>query len=217
MRATAPGRGMDPVRRVAKPVTFVLCLLPALAMVLDAATGHLAVNPIQELINRTGLWAVRLLLVTLAVTPLRRLPRMGWLIRLRRMLGLYAFFYALAHLLVYLVLNQGLVPALILADLGRPYILAGYAAVALLIPLAVTSTDGMMRRLGRRWKRLHRLVYPAAILAVAHYLMLVKLDLRPPLTYAGLLALLLGWRLVRYAARRLRRHRAQQAGQRSPG
>lgn len=204
MPATRARKRLDRVRYVAKPLVFVLCLLPALAMLLDAAGGHLGANPIQALIDRSGLWAVRLLLITLAVTPLRRLPRLGWLIRLRRMLGLYAFFYASLHLLVYLVLDQGLMPGLILTDLGRPYILVGYAAVALLIPLAVTSTDGMMRRLGRRWKQLHRLVYVVAVLAVAHYLMLVKLDLRSPLMYAALLAALLGYRAVRYGVRRAR-------------
>lgn len=200
-------RGPAWVGRYAKPAVFLLCLVPFVLMLWDGARGGLGANPIQELIDRTGLWGLRLLLITLAVTPLRRLPGLGWLIRLRRMLGLYAFFYALLHLAVYLVLNQGLIPALIIADLGRPYILVGYAALALQLPLAATSTDGMMRRLGRRWKRLHTLVYPAAVLAVLHYFILVKIYRLPPLAYAGVLAVLLGYRFVRwYASRRAIRY-----------
>lgn len=199
----ARSESSDWVSRFAKPAVFALCLVPFAWMLWDGVRGGLGANPIQELINRTGLWALRLLLITLAVTPIRRLPRLGWLIRLRRMLGLYAFFYTVLHLVVYLALNQGFIPALIIADLGRPYILVGYAALALQIPLAATSTDGMMRRLGRRWKRLHTLVYPAAVLAVLHYLILVKIYRQPPLVYAALLGALLGYRLVRRYVRRV--------------
>lgn len=213
-------RHRDWVRWALKPLVFALCALPLLGMVWDTTHGGLGANPIQALINRTGLWSVRLLLITLAVTPLRRLTGTAWPVRLRRMLGLYAFFYAMLHLLVYLALDQALMPALILTDLSRPYILVGYAAVALLIPLAVTSTDGMMRRMGARWKRLHRLVYPAAVLAVLHYLMLTKIALRPPETYAVLLALLLGYRVVyrlhRRYGRRVRRGGGRASVEESP-
>jgi len=195
-------RRRDWVRWGLKPLTFLLCSLPLLAMAWDGTHGGLGANPIQELINRTGLWAVRLLLVTLAITPLRHLIGRGWPIRLRRMMGVFAFVYALLHLVVYLALDQSFIPALILTDATRPYIIVGYVALALLIPLAVTSTDGMMRRMGARWKQLHRLVYPATVLAVLHYLMLTKIVLRPPETYAALLAILLGYRLLRWLYRR---------------
>lgn len=207
-----PTTRRDWVRWVLKPLVFILCTLPALAMAWDAIHGGLGANPIQALINRTGLWAVRLLLITLAITPLRHLIGQSWPVRLRRTLGLFAFFYAVLHLLVYLVLDQTLIPALILTDVSRPYILVGYAALALLIPLAATSTNSMMRRMGPRWKQLHRLVYAAAILAVLHYLMLTKIALRPPETYALLLAVLLGYRFVRWLYRqyvRRARSRAQ--------
>jgi len=205
----------DWISRIAKPLVFTLCALPLLAMVWDGTHGGLGANPIQELINRTGLWAVRLLLITLAVTPLRHWIGQAWPVRLRRMLGVFAFVYALLHLLVYLTLDQAFIPALILTDATRPYILVGYAALALLIPLAVTSTDGMMRRLGARWKRLHRLVYPAAVLAVLHYLMLTKIVLRPPETYAVLLGLLLGYRLLRWLSRRCGRRARSDTGRAS--
>jgi len=177
-----------------KPLLFLLLMLPAAALtVID-----LGANPVESITHWTGDWALRLLLATLAITPLRRLT--GWpeLIRLRRMLGLYAFFYASLHAMTYFVLDRELRLSGLWQDvLERPYITIGFAVLVLLIPLAVTSTDAMMRRLGRNWRRLHRLVYPAAAGAVVHYLWLVKADLLEPLIYGGLLIVLLLARLPR--------------------
>lgn len=178
-----------------KALLFVLCLLPLAASLWQALSGQ-AVNPVETLTRDSGSWALNLLLAGLAITPLRRLGAPGWLLRLRRMLGLYAFFYASVHLLIYLWLDQLFDWAAIGHDIiKRPFITVGMAAFALLLPLAITSTDGWLRRLKRRWGQLHRLVYPLAILAVIHYLWLVKRDLTEPLLYAAVLAVLLGLRL----------------------
>jgi methionine sulfoxide reductase heme-binding subunit len=182
---------------VLKPGVFVLCCLPLANGIWDGYTGGLGVNPVEAITHRTGDWALRLLLATLAVTPMRHLT--GWqpLGRVRRMLGLFAFFYACLHMLVYFVLDAGLSLAWLLDDvLKRPYVTAGFTAFCLLLPLALTSTDAMVRRLGgRRWRSLHRLVYPAAGAAVLHFLWLVKADLSEPLLYLAILAVLLALRL----------------------
>jgi len=200
IRAPRPRTGREhPLwERAIKPTMFVASLLPLAWLVAALFTGGLGANPIEALIRALGDWALRFLLLGLAVTPLRRLRRLSVLARLRRMLGLYAFFYALLHLLGYVVLDQFFDWAAIGADiLKRPYITIGITAFALLLPLAATSTDASIRRLGgRRWRRLHRLVYPAAILAVVHFYLLVKADIRQPLLYGALLALLLAARLV---------------------
>ncbi|MHB1528733.1 MAG: protein-methionine-sulfoxide reductase heme-binding subunit MsrQ [Acidiferrobacteraceae bacterium] len=168
-----------------------------------ALTGTLGANPISDLTNRTGLWSLRLLLATLAVTPLRRLSGWVWLMPARRLLGLFAFFYGLLHFAVYLALNQTFSPTLILGDLSRPFIIAGYLSFALMVPLAATSTVRAMRALGPRWQLLHRLVYAVAILAVLHYLLLVKIDFQPPEAYGALLTLLLSYRLAMSLRRRI--------------
>ena len=190
------------LRWLAKPVLFLACLTPALRLLWLAVQDGLGANPVETLTHGTGDWALRLLLLTLAVTPLRRLS--GWvaLLRFRRMLGLFAFFYACLHFLIWLLLDHTLILELILDDLTkRPYVILGFSALVLMIPLALTSTRAMMRRLGRRWQRLHRLVYPVGILAVAHYLWLVKADYREPLLYGGVLVLLLGLRVpIRFSA-----------------
>jgi sulfoxide reductase heme-binding subunit YedZ len=158
-----------------------------------------------------GKWGLRLLLVTLAVTPLRVSLRVPLLAGLRRMLGLFAFTYLALHFLTWLLLDRWLDLGAVLEDVvKRPYITVGLTALLLLLPLAVTSTAGWMRRLGRRWQRLHRLVYPAAILGCVHYWWQVKADLREPLLYAALLLFLLGWRVHRARA-------AARAPARSPG
>lgn len=178
-----------------KALLFVLCLLPLAVSLWQALSGQ-AVNPVETLTRDSGSWALNLLLAGLAITPLRRLGAPGWLLRLRRMLGLYAFFYASIHLLIYLWLDQLFDwPAIVHDIIKRPFITVGMAAFALLLPLAITSTDGWLRRLKRRWGQLHRLVYPLAVLAVVHYLWLVKRDLTEPLLYAAVLAVLLGLRL----------------------
>lgn len=179
-----------------KPALFVVCLVPAGMLLWDAFTSGLGANPIEEITHRTGDWTLRLLLVTLAITPLRRLTGFTALLRLRRMLGLFAFFYASLHFLTWLVLDQFFDWQSIVADIAkRPYITVGFTAFVLLIPLAVTSTNAMMRRLGRNWARLHRLVYLIGILGVIHYWWLVKADILEPAIYGSILALLLASRL----------------------
>jgi sulfoxide reductase heme-binding subunit YedZ len=163
----------------------------------------LGAEPVTAIEHELGLWALRLLLVTLAITPLRVLSGQAVLLRFRRMLGLYAFAYASLHLAAYLVLDLRGYWAQIFEEIAkRPYITVGFAAWLLLVPLAVTSTRGSMRRLGRRWGQLHRAIYAIAVLAVLHFWWIVKSDLREPALYAGILALLLGWRLWRWIARR---------------
>jgi sulfoxide reductase heme-binding subunit YedZ len=170
-------------------------LLPAAALALGLATDRLGADPIETLTHETGAWALRLLLATLAVTPLRRLG-LPVVLPYRRSLGLLAFFYASLHLATYAGLDLALDFANLFEDVAeRPYVTAGFTAFCLLVPLAVTSTRGWMRRLGRRWTRLHRLVYVAAVLAVVHFLWGVKADVREPLVYAGILALLLAARI----------------------
>ena len=181
----------------AKAAAHALALLPLAWMVHDASTDALGADPIAALTHRTGDWALRLLLACLAMTPLRRLLGRPWPIRFRRLLGLYAFFYASLHLSVYVVLDLAGYWAQVFEDLAkRPFITVGFTAWLLLVPLALTSTRGWMRRLGRRWGQLHRAVYVAAALGVLHYFWLVKADLREPLLYAGVLVVLLGVRVV---------------------
>lgn len=185
------------IRWVAKPVVFVLCLVPLAWLVWDGVTNNLGANPVETVRRFTGDWTLRLLLIALTVTPLRRLT--GWyvVIRLRRMLGLFAFFYACLHFVSYIWLDQFFMWDAIIEDIvDRPYITVGVASFLLLIPLAVTSTNGMVRRLGgRRWQRLHQLVYVIAVLGVIHFLWLVKSDISEPVIYGAILALLLGFRL----------------------
>lgn len=189
------------MRRYLKPALFLACALP-LAWLLARASGlaglGLGANPIDELQDRLGEWGLRLLLATLCVTPLAVTLRKPWLMGLRRMLGLYAFTYLVLHFLTWLVLDQWFDLRAIAADIvKRPYITVGFVAFALLVPLAATSTAGWMRRLGRRWHTLHRLVYPAAILGVTHFWWQVKADWREPAIHALVLAVLLAWRIRR--------------------
>lgn len=183
-------------QRGLKALVFIACLIPLGLLVWNGYNDNLGANPIEAITHGTGDWALRLLLVTLAVTPLRRVFGWTWPLRLRRMLGLFAFFYATLHLFTYLWLDQFFQWGEILHDVvKRPFITVGFLAYLILVPLAVTSTNRMMRRLGRNWQRLHRSVYAAAVLAVLHFIWLVKADLREPLIYAAVLALLLGVRL----------------------
>ena len=185
---------LSTVRFVGKPVVFLLCLLPALLVVTDAfeLTGRLGANPIEEILDRFGNWGLRMIMITLAVTPLRRMTGWSWLARFRRMLGLFAFFYVLMHFLTWLVLDQGILLAAILEDIvERPFITIGFAAVLLLTALAATSTNAMRRRLGRRWQMLHNAVYLIAALGVWHYWWQVKKDITEPLIYALILGVLL--------------------------
>ena len=166
-------------------------------------TGNdaLGADPVAEIEHRLGLWALRLLMATLAITPLRQLTGQAVLVRFRRMLGLYAFFYACLHLSAYLVLDLRGYWTLIFEEIAkRPYITVGFSAWLLLLPLAVTSTKGWIKRLGRNWARLHKLVYAAGVLAVLHFWWLVKSDIREPALYAGILASLLGWRAWKWSS-----------------
>lgn len=187
-----------PMRRL-KAVVFAACLLPLGLLVWRGLSGGLTANPIEFVTHRTGDWALRLLLITLAVTPLRRLTGWNDLVRLRRLLGLFAFFYASLHVATYVVLDHFFAFDSMLEDLTeRRFVTAGFTGFVLMIPLALTSTQAMVRRLGgRRWRALHRLVYVSACAGVVHYAWLVKADLRAPLLYGALLALLLGFRVSR--------------------
>lgn len=185
------------LRWVAKPLVFLACLLPFGLLLNGALAGDLGANPLERVTDVTGQWGLRLLLITLAVTPLRRLTGWTWLQRFRRMLGLFAFFYVSLHLLTWILLDQEFDWARMLQDIAeRPYITVGFLAWLLLVPLAVTSTRGMMRRLGRQWARLHRLIYPVSALGVLHHAWQVKADLLEPAIYALILVLLLAarWR-----------------------
>lgn len=193
------------VVKVLKAVVFLLALVPFVTLLQGAFTDTLGANPIEALQLDTGHWALRFLLLTLAVTPVRRVTGWSALVGWRRMLGLFAFFYATLHFIVYAVLDQALDLGAVVADVAEhPYVTIGFAAWLLLVPLAVTSTKGWIRRLGSaRWVALHRLVYVCAMGGAVHYLWAVKKDVREPLVYLGILAILLGWRLV--ASRLLRK------------
>lgn len=181
-----------------KVVVFVLALLPLCRLIFGGFNDALGANPIEKITHNTGYWTLTFLLITLSATPLRRLSGWQWLVRLRRMLGLFAFFYGCLHFLTYLVLDQFFDWESILKDiLKRPYITVGFPAFLLMIPLALTSTDAMIRRLGgKQWRLLHRLIYLSAIGGVVHYWWLVKKDLSNPIIFAAVLALLLGLRLL---------------------
>jgi sulfoxide reductase heme-binding subunit YedZ len=177
---------------VGRAAIWVLALIPAGLIVVDFLRGRLGANPIEEVLHRLGWWALVILLISLALTPLRRV--IGWnrIIRYRRLIGLFAFAYATAHFLAYIVLDQWFAWGYIVEDIAkRPFILAGFSAWLLLLPLAVTSTTGWIRRLGRRWGRLHRLVYAAAALGTLHFFWRVKADTGEPIVFVLFLALLL--------------------------
>jgi sulfoxide reductase heme-binding subunit YedZ len=196
--------------RKAKPIVWLLCLAPLAWLVFRAASGRLSANPIDDITDFTGQWSLRLLLVSLSVTPVRRLTGWNGIVQWRRLLELFAFFYVCLHLCTYVVLDQFFDPASILGDIAkRRYITVGMAGFLILLPLAVTSTTGWIRRLGRRWQRLHRFVYLAAVCGVVHLLWIVKGDdLREPALYGSILAVLMAVRtyywLPMHAARRTR-------------
>lgn len=184
---------------------FLLCLLPLVRLAVGVYEDSLGANPIEFITRDLGTWALNFLLITLTITPLRKATGWHWLLRLRRMLGLYAFFYALLHLSSYLWLDQFFDWSEILKDIiKRPFITVGMLTFFLLVPLALTSNNVAIRRLGgKRWQRLHQLIYPLTICAVLHYWWLIKLDVMLPGIYAGLLAALLmvrmrdGWQKLR--------------------
>ena len=200
------------IRWVVKPVAFAASLAPAGWLTWAALTGNLSVNPLSDLTNETGVWTLRFLCVTLAITPLRYISGWNWLIKFRRMAGLYAFFYGTLHFLTYVIADRfagldfpdGMLAWSTAVNLGksvvadvykRPFITVGFTAFSLMVPLAITSTTGWIRRLGgKRWQALHRLVYVSASAGALHYWWLVKADVRRPLIYAAVVALLLGFR-----------------------
>jgi len=184
--------------RYFKPVIFLACLAPLASLAWRAFHAELGANPIEAITHSTGTCTLVFLLITLSVTPLRKLTRQYWLIDLRRMFGLFAFFYGCLHLTTYVWLDKFFDVHEMLADIAkRRFITAGLAGFVLMIPLALTSTTGWIRRLGgKRWQALHRLIYLSAAAGVIHYIWLVKADLRSPLRYAFVLLVLLGYRIV---------------------
>lgn len=200
-------------KRVLKPAVFLAGLGPAAWLVYAALTGNLSVNPLEDITHETGLWAIRFICVTLAVTPLRRISGWNDVIRFRRMLGLFAFFYGTLHFLIYIIADRfaaldfpdGIVAWSTVRNLAasvgediykRPFITIGFTAFVCMVPLALTSTAGMIRRLGgRRWRALHRLIYVTGVAAVVHYWWLVKADVTDPRFYAIIVAVLLGIRV----------------------
>ncbi|HUL43656.1 MAG TPA: protein-methionine-sulfoxide reductase heme-binding subunit MsrQ [Bacteroidota bacterium] len=194
-------------RKYLKPILFVLSLFPLFLLGWDAYTGSLSANPISDITHATGDWTLRFLLITLAVTPIRKITGWSEAIHYRRMFGLLAFFYGFLHLMTYVWLDQFFDWGSMLHDVGkRRFIFAGLTAFVLLIPLAVTSTKRMVRWLGgKRWQLLHRLIYLSAISGVVHYFWLVKADLHLPIRYGIILALLLGFRLWMVIRKRMTR------------
>src|SRR5437762_720537 len=210
------------IRWVAKPLAFAAALLPVADLIWAALHGGLGANPLEKITHATGDWTLRFIVMTLAITPVRRLTGRNWLIRFRRMIGLFAFFYGSLHFLIYVIADRfagldfpdGIVAVRTLRDLAvsvahdiakRPFITVGFTGWLMMVPLALTSTAGMIRRLGgRRWNLLHRLVYVSAVAGVVHYWWLVKADVRRPQTYALVVGTLLlfriGWARWRAAA-----------------
>jgi sulfoxide reductase heme-binding subunit YedZ len=205
--------GTQLVRRVLKPVVFLGCLAPFLWLAYNTVWGSLGVNPVETITNETGIWTLRLLVATIAITPIRWVTGWNPIINFRRMIGLFAFFYATVHFLIYFVLDRSLMLDGLWEDIVlRPYITVGFAAFVLMIPLALTSTRGWIRRMGgRRWNLLHKLVYASAVLGALHYVWKVKLDVTNPMIYAAIVVVLLVWRVVRAFGRRDALPRASRA------
>jgi sulfoxide reductase heme-binding subunit YedZ len=197
-RATAPAAKGFTLPQVPKILVYIVGFIPAVWLFYAGITDQLGADPMRYLEQALGLWALRFLIATLAITPLRQLLNIN-LLRYRRAIGLLAFYYAALHLTTYLVLDQGLDMSAIVADIiKRPYITIGMATFVLLVPLAVTSNNASIRRMGgQAWARLHKLVYAAAVGAVLHYILVVKSWPTEPLVYAAIVAVLLGYRLVR--------------------
>jgi methionine sulfoxide reductase heme-binding subunit len=189
--------------KLLKPTVFIACLLPFAWLVYATVTNTLGPDPAEGIMHVTGEWSLRILLLTLAISPLRKFTGWRWPMTVRRMLGLYAFFYASVHLATFGHFCVGWTGAILLEELiERPYITVGSLALLLMLPLAVTSTRKMQRRLGRNWRKLHSAVYPAAMLACLHLLWQARSDLGEPILYSVLLFMLLLWRLPVYSARR---------------
>ena len=185
------------VSLIIKPVLFLLCLMPLVILLIAAINDNLGTNPVETLTHETGQWALRFLLIGLAVTPLRRLLKIAWLIKLRRMLGLFAFFYASLHFITYLWLDQFFDWYEIIIDIPkRPFITIGFVSLVLLLPLVLTSTSAMQRRLGKKWLALHKLVYVIPVLVLIHFVWSLKADYSEPLSYALVFVFLLLMRFI---------------------
>jgi sulfoxide reductase heme-binding subunit YedZ len=185
------------MRKAAKVLVFLACLAPFAWLVTRALTGRLGINPVEDLELTTGIWALRFLIFTLLVTPVRRITGWNRVIQFRRMLGLFTFFYASVHFAIYIGIDQFFAFRFIVKDVvKRPFITMGFTAFVLMIPLAITSTKGWIRRLGRRWVVLHRLIYVSAVCAAIHYLWKVKVMIGSPVYYAIVIGVLLAFRLI---------------------
>ena len=181
----------------AKVLVFISCLAPLVWLLTRTLTGRLGINPVEDLELTTGTWSLRFLVITLAVTPVRRITGWNRVIQYRRMFGLFTFFYVCVHFAIYIGIDQFFAIGAILKDVAkRPFITMGFTAFVLMIPLALTSTKGWIRRLGRRWQVLHRLIYISAVCAAIHYLWKVKVMIGSPVYYAFVVALLLGFRVL---------------------
>src|SRR6516162_6239810 len=186
--------------RYLKPIIFLACLTPLARLAWKAYNSGLGANPIQVITFSTGTWTLTFLLITLSITPLRKLTKQYWLIQYRRMLGLFAFFYGCLHFTTYIWLDQFFDLHSIYKDIHkRPFITAGFTAFVLMIPLAATSTQWAIRKLGKRWQKLHRLIYFSASAGVVHYIWLVKKDVRVPFIYAAVLGILLLYRVLAWS------------------
>lgn len=202
---------LQQIRFIWKPIVFLLCLVPGAIVVTDAfgITGSLGANPVEAILDHFGNWALRFIMIALAITPLRRISGWNWLSRYRRMIGLFAFFYALMHFVTWFVLDRDMRLSEILEDLTkRPFITIGFVAVVLLTAMAITSFTAIRRRMGRRWQTLHNAAYLVGVLGVWHYWWQVKKDITEPLIYASILAVLLGARIIWRLARRRKQHQA---------
>ncbi|HTP81264.1 MAG TPA: protein-methionine-sulfoxide reductase heme-binding subunit MsrQ [Bacteroidota bacterium] len=191
-------KSFDWTRRVVKPAVFILCLVPLLTLVFDGLTGRLSPNPISDITDLTGIWTLRFLVITLSVTPIRRISGWSGAARLRRMLGLFAFFYVSLHFLTYIYLDKFFDLDDMIADVSkRPFITVGFASFLLLIPLAVTSNDRMTRWLGgKRWKRLHQLIYIIVVGGIIHYTWRLKAGYFRPGVYAAIVGILFLYRII---------------------
>ncbi|MBI4427751.1 MAG: sulfoxide reductase heme-binding subunit YedZ [Ignavibacteriales bacterium] len=200
------------VRKILKPVVFLLCLLPISLLAYDFFTDNLSANPLDDITDTTGTWTLRFIVITLCVTPVRRLTKWAPAGKFRRLLGLYAFFYGSLHFMTYLYFDKFFEWEEILPDIPkRPFITVGFASLVLMIPLALTSTDRITKWMGgKKWNALHRLIYVTAIGGVIHYLWLVKADTSRPLTYGAIVAVLLGYRLWVYLAPKIASLRMKQ-------
>lgn len=185
------------MQKAVKVLVFLACLTPFVWLAIRTLTGRLGINPVEDLELTTGIWSLRFLIVTLAVTPVRRLTGWNRVIQYRRMFGLFTFFYVCVHFAIYIGIDQFFAFGSILKDVAkRPFITMGFTAFVLMIPLALTSTKGWIRRLGRRWQLLHRLIYISAVCASVHYLWKVKVMIGSPVYYALVIGLLLGFRIA---------------------